>query len=126
MLAVSAIYGLGGIGKSVLATAMAHAPEAQERFPDGVLWAVLGREPDLLSLFSGWVQAAGDYGYNPTTVEASSAHLRTLLHDRAALLVADDVWNPDHALPFQSGGPRSQVLITTRRADVADEVSADL
>ncbi|MCP4544324.1 MAG: hypothetical protein GY832_45010 [Chloroflexi bacterium] len=126
VLVVSAIHGLGGIGKSVLAAALAHDPEVQERFPDGVLWVTLGQEPDLLSLLSGWVRALGDYGFHPTTVEVASAHLRTLLHDKAALLVVDDVWDPEHALPFQIGGPHSQMLITTRRADVADEVGADL
>lgn len=126
ILVVSAIHGLGGIGKSVLAAALVHDPEVQECFPDGVLWATLGQEPDLLSLLSGWVQALGDYGFRPMTVEAASAHLRTLLHDKAALLVVDDVWNPEHALPFKAGGSRCQVLITTRRADVADEVGADL
>jgi hypothetical protein len=126
ILVVSAIHGLGGIGKSVLAAALAHDPQVQARFPDGVLWATLGQEPDLLSLQSGWVQALGDYDFRPTTVEAASAHLCTLLHDKAALLVVDDVWDPEHALPFQTGSPRCQVLITTRRADVADEVGADL
>jgi hypothetical protein len=126
VLVVSAIHGLGGIGKSVLAAALAHDPQVQERFPDGVLWATLGQEPDLLSLLSAWVQALGDYDFRPTTLEAASAHLRTLLHDKAALLVVDDVWDPEHTLPFKTGGPRCQVLITTRRADVADEVGADL
>src|SRR6476646_4042193 len=38
MLAISAVHGLGGIGKSTLAAAMAHVPELQERFSDGILW----------------------------------------------------------------------------------------
>lgn len=40
--------------------------------------------------------------------------------------MVDDVWNPEHAIHFKVGGPRCQVLITTRRADVADEVGAEL
>jgi hypothetical protein len=126
ILVVSAIHGLGGIGKSVLATALAHDPAVQESFPDGVLWAVLGQEPDLLSLLSGWIQALGDYDFHTISVEAASIHLRTLLHDKAILLVVDDVWDPAHVVPFQIGGPRCQVLITTRRADVADDIGANL
>lgn len=57
VLVVSAIHGLGGIGKTVLATALAHDSEVQDRFPDGVLWATLGQEPDLLSLLSRWIRA---------------------------------------------------------------------
>jgi hypothetical protein len=126
ILVISAIHGLGGIGKSVLAAALAHAPEVLEHFPDGVLWAILGQQPEVLSLLSSWIQAMGDYDFHPTTIEAASTHLRTLLHDKAALLVVDDVWDPMQALPFHVGGPRCQVLITTRRADVADEVGAYL
>ena len=126
ILVVSAIHGLGGIGKSVLAAALAQDPEIQERFSDGVLWTTLGQNPDLLSLLSSWIQTLGDYNFRSTTVEAISIHLRTLLHNKAALLVVDDVWDPNHALPFQVGGSSCQVLITTRRADVADEIGADL
>lgn len=126
ILVVSAIYGLGGIGKSTLAAALAYDLEVQRRFNDGILWATLGQQPDLLSLLSGWIQALGDYNFHPTTVESASMHLRTLLHDKVTLLVVDDVWQPEHALPFRVGGPQGQVLITTRRADVANEVGADL
>src|SRR3712207_3777164 len=62
VLVISALQGQGGIGKSTLAAALAHEPDVAERFPDGVLWATLGQEPDLLSLLSRWIQALGDYG----------------------------------------------------------------
>ncbi|MGD1851722.1 MAG: NB-ARC domain-containing protein [Cyanophyceae cyanobacterium] len=52
-LVVSAIHGLGGIGKSVLAAAIAHEPEIRDRFPDGILWITLEQEPD-------WLVALGD------------------------------------------------------------------
>jgi len=48
------------------------------------------------------------------------------LQDKAILLVVDDVWQPEHAKHFKVGGPRCQVVITTRRADVADEFGAEL
>jgi hypothetical protein len=126
VLVVSAIHGLGGIGKSTLAAALGYDREVQQRFKDGILWATLGQQPDLLSLLSGWVQALGDYEFRPTTVEAATTHLRSLLHDKAMLLIVDDAWEPEHAQPFRVGGPHGQVLITTRRADVADEVGAEL
>ena len=68
------------------------------------------------------MQALGDYDFRPTSIEAASAHLRSLLQDKAALLVVDDVWDPAHVLIWQIGGPHSRTLITTRRADVAEEV----
>lgn len=126
ILVVSGIYGLGGIGKSTLAAALVHDSEVQEHFPDGIFWATLGQQPEILSLLSGWIQALRDYDFRPTTVEAASAHLRTLLQDKAVLMVVDDVWEPKHAKQFQVGGPRCQMLITTRRADVVDEIGAEL
>ena len=126
VLVVSAIHGLGGIGKSVLAAALAHDPEVRERFPNGVLWATLGQGPDVLSLLAGWIQALGDYDYHPTTIDSASAHLRTLLHERACLLVVDDAWQADAARAFLVGGEHCRVLVTTRDATLARKVGAQL
>lgn len=125
-LVVSAIHGLGGIGKTTLIAALAHEPDLQDGFPDGVLWATLGQQPDVLSLLAGWIQALGDYNFRPTIVESASAHLRTLLHDKACLLVVDDAWEANHARPFLVGGPRCRVLLTTRDATLARKVGARL
>ena len=120
----TAIHGLGSIGKSTLATALAHDKEVQNNFCDGILWATLGQQPNLLSLLSGWVQALGDYNFKATSVEATSNHLRTLLYDKAVLLVVDDAWNPEDAKVFNIGGARCQVLVTTRESAIADVLSA--
>ncbi|NEP35581.1 MAG: hypothetical protein F6K38_30405 [Moorea sp. SIO3B2] len=125
-LVVSAIYGLGGIGKSTLAAAIAHAPEIQTHFPDGILWATLGQEPDLLSFLSSWIQALGDHDYKPTNTNAASRHLQTLLFDKATLLVVDDAWNPDHVEPFRIGGAKCRVLVTTREAQIVGVTRYDL
>ena len=125
-LVVSAIYGLGGIGKSVLALKIAHDSEIQARFLDGILWATLGQKPDILPLLSGWIQALGDYNYRPTGIESASSHLRTLLHDKRVLIVVDDVWQPDHLEPFRVGNESSCVLVTTREAKITDASRYDL
>jgi hypothetical protein len=125
-LVVSAIYGLGGIGKSTLAAALAYDPDVQTRFPDGVLWATLGQQPDLLSFLSNWIQALGDYDYKPTTPEAASMYLRTLLSNKKALLVVDDVWNSEDVELFQVGGAGCRVLVTTREAAVVGATRYDL
>jgi transcriptional regulator with XRE-family HTH domain len=125
-LVVSAIYGLGGIGKSVLASALAHHSEIQERYSDGILWATLGQNPDLLPLLSGWIQALGDHQTKPTGLDSASSHLRTLFYDKRALLVVDDVWNPNHADWFRVGGENCCVLVTTRSARLSDVTRYDL
>ncbi|ELS04510.1 NB-ARC domain-containing protein, partial [Xenococcus sp. PCC 7305] len=125
-LVISAIQGLGGIGKTILAQALAHDPQVQERFRDGILWATLGQQPDILPLLQGWIVALKDYDYKPTTVKAASSHLNSLLYDKAVLLVIDDGWNTEDIEPFRVGSGNCQVIITTRRADVAEEVDAQL
>jgi tetratricopeptide (TPR) repeat protein len=126
VLVVSAIHGLGGIGKSTLAASLVRNPQVQERFPDGILWATLGQQPALLSILGGWIQSLGDYFYQAYSIEAAKAHLNNLLQDKALLLVVDDVWNPSDAPSFLFGGTRCRVLITTREATVARVTKADL
>ncbi|MGK7886830.1 MAG: NB-ARC domain-containing protein [Crocosphaera sp.] len=125
-LVVSAIHGLGGIGKSTLVAALAHNQDIRKRFPDGILWATLGQQPDVLSLLTSWIQALGDYKFSPTNIDVASRQLCSLLDRKAILLVVDDVWNADHALPFRVGGSQCRVLVTTRNADIAVVLDATL
>jgi hypothetical protein len=125
-LVVSAIYGLGGIGKSTLAAALAHSLEVQTCFPDGILWVTLGQNPDLLPFLGNWIQSLGDYNYKPVTISDASMHLQTLLYDKKALLVVDDAWNPEHVEPFRVGGSKCRVLITTREAVIKGATRYDL
>jgi Tfp pilus assembly protein PilF len=125
-LVVSAIYGLGGVGKSVMAAALAHDQDVQEVCADGVLWVTLGQNPDLLPCLYAWVKELGDYDFNPTTIDSASSHLRSLLRDKKMLLVVDDAWNTDHVVPFQVGGDGCRVLVTTREAHVPDADRIDM
>jgi hypothetical protein len=126
VLVVGALHGLGGVGKTSLAAALAHNLAVQKRFKDGVLWATLRQNPDCLPLLSEWIRSLGDLEYRPTTVPAASAYLRTLLESASTLLVVDDVWESEHARPFLVGGPKCCLLLTTRRAHIADELGARL
>jgi hypothetical protein len=126
ILVVSALHGLGGVGKTSLAAATAHHHLIRERFGDGVLWTTLGQQPDLLANLVAWIHALGDRDYSPSTTTAASSYLRTLLFPQNLLLVVDDVWEAEHAKPFLAGGPKCSVLITTRRAYVADDLGANI
>ncbi|ROH89365.1 NB-ARC domain-containing protein [Microcystis aeruginosa FACHB-524] len=125
-LVISAIYGLGGIGKSTLAAALAQEKEVQAFFPDGIFWATLGQQPDILSFLHGWIQALGDYNFKPTGIDAASLHLRTLLADKKALLVVDDLWNVEDIDPFRVAGNHCKLLVTTREVRVKGAISYDL
>ncbi|MDB9411822.1 NB-ARC domain-containing protein [Microcystis aeruginosa] len=125
-LVISAIYGLGGIGKSTLATALAQEKEVQAYFPDGIFWATLGQQPDILSFLHQWIQSLGDYDFKPTGVDAASLQLRTLLADKKALLVVDDLWNAEDVEPFRVAGNGCKLLVTTREAPVKGAIRYDL
>jgi hypothetical protein len=126
VLVISALHGLGGIGKTVLASVLAYDKDIQRRYSDGILWVTLGQKPDVLSQLSNWIKALGDDEFHPTNLEAASMHLRTILHDKYALLVIDDAWDPAFAKPFLVGGSHCQVLITTRDSLIARAVGAFL
>jgi hypothetical protein len=125
-LVISAIYGLGGIGKSTLAAALAQDKAVQDYFPDGIFWATLGQQPDILSFLHGWIQALGDYNFKPTSIDAASLQLRTLLADKKALLVVDDLWNAEDVEPFRVAGAGCKLLVTTREAPVIGAIRYDL
>ncbi len=54
------IHGMGGIGKSVLASALARDHEVRRAFPDGVFWIGIGQQPTLDTLQRRVAQALGD------------------------------------------------------------------
>ena len=124
ILTISAVHGLGGIGKTTLAAAIAHTDFVKSYFPDGVLWAKLGRQPQVLPQLTAWVIALGEQATGTWTVESATAYLRLTLRDLATLIVVDDVWEEQDLSHFLVGGPMCRVLVTTRRAQVFDRYGA--
>ena len=121
---LTAVRGLPGVGKTTLAAALAHDAAIARAFPEGVLWVSLGQTPDLLSALATWVRALGvDDLARPTTVQETSERLSGLLRHKRMLLIVDDVWKHEDALPFRVGGPACALLITTRNTDVADDIA---
>ena len=125
-LVVSAVQGLGGIGKTTLVAEIGRDPQVRGRFPDGVLWATLGQQPELLSLLHSWIRALGEHKYSPLTIDDASRHLSTMLEGKACLLVVDDAWQAEYVRLFLVGSSGCQVLITTRDATLALKVHARL
>ena len=121
-----AIHGLGGVGKTTLAAALARSHEIAAECPDGILWATLGQEPQVLPLLATWLKILDAGEAAIWSIEAASLQLRTALHEKSCLLVVDDVWDQAHAKPFLVGGDTCRVIITTRRAQIADNLNADI
>ncbi len=123
-IAVTALRGMGGVGKTTLAIALCHDEQIIEAFPDGILWTTLGPQADLLSTQATWGGAFGVDLSNLPDVEARTARLRSLLHSKRCLLVIDDVWDAAHLSPMQVDGPQCATLVTTRERKIAQKVGA--
>jgi len=120
MQVLTAVRGWPGVGKTTLAAALAHDPDVAIAFPDGVLWISLGPTPSLLSELATWGRALGiDDILRARTLEEASAQLTAHLRNKRMLLIVDDVWEPEHVIPFKVGGRGCAMLITTRISSVA-------
>ncbi len=121
---LTAIRGWPGIGKTTIAAMLAHDPEVATAFPDGVLWVSLGPKPDLFSELAAWGRALGNNELlRAKTLEEASAQLAAMLRNKRRLLIIDDVWEAEHAMPFKVGGQGCATLITTRENKVAQALA---
>ncbi len=127
-MALSALNGLPGVGKTALATALAHDEEVRAYFADGVLWAGLGYGPDVLGLLNRWatvLSAVPPDLAQRSRPEAWAASIHAAIGQRRMLLVIDDAWEIAHALAFQVGGPNCAHLVTTRFPELARRFAAE-
>lgn len=127
-VALTALSGLPGVGKTALSIALAHDPQVREYFHDGILWAGLGPEPDIPVLLSRWGTLLG---LSPTEMaamesdEAWAKALHTAIGSRTMLLVIDDAWEIEHALTFKLGGSNCAHLVSTRFPTIATQIAQD-
>src|SRR5208337_1727228 len=111
----AALKGAGGYGKTTLAKALAHDPDIQDAYFDGVLWVELGEKPDgLLSKIVDFIETLSGARPGFQTIDAGAAALGEALGERRILMIVDDVWREQDLRPFLQGGPRTTRLITTR------------
>jgi WD40 repeat protein len=119
------LHGQGGIGKSVLAAAVARDPDVRGRFPDGVFWATVGEGGDVLAAQLDLLTRLDPGAEKPRTPAQAQRSLRDALAERRVLLVVDDVWSDAAARAFRLTGPLGRVLYTTRDERVLDAVGAE-
>jgi len=121
---LTAIKGWPGVGKTTIASSIAHDPQVISAFPDGVLWVSLGPKPDLLTELATWGRALGlDDLIRARNIEEAQTKIIALLREKRMLLIVDDVWAVEHAQTFRVGGRLCAMLVTTRQEDIAQAVA---
>lgn len=120
--AVAALSGLPGVGKTAVVVQLAYDRDVQQRFGDGVLWADLGPEANLLEELRRWgglLDIDESWLTHPERVEDWTRAIHARIGARRMLLIIDDAWNCEDALAFKIGGPHCAYLLTTRIPAIA-------
>ena len=119
------LHGMGGIGKSVLAAAMARDKEVRHRFYDGIFWLTLGTDPKMVMRRQSDLAEMLDIPHAFEDIEQGWTYLSKQLGNKACLIVLDDVWHVEDVKGlFNDLGPQCRILITTRDAGIITALGA--
>jgi DNA-binding SARP family transcriptional activator len=117
---ITAIDGMGGVGKSALAVQAAHL--LADRYPDGQLYVNLhgatpGQQPvaPLRALHQLLRSLGLEPAAIPARVEEAAARLRSLAAGRRLLLLLDNARSIAQVRPLLPGSPTCAVLVTSRQ-----------
>ena len=125
----TAMHGMGGIGKSVLAAAFARAVDTRRACPDGIIWITAGKDPSELTIINNLKLIGVSFNDNPKyyiDVGTARSRIAEVLADKICLIVLDDVWDVKFTEPFVNAlGPRCRLLITTRDASLSSVLGAE-
>jgi tetratricopeptide (TPR) repeat protein len=126
--ALTVLHGLPGVGKTALATVLAHDPEIRAHFSGGVLWAGLGPNPNIPGLLSHW---AGLWGLSATerarlsnsNTQAWASAIRNAIGSRKIIIIIDDAWQFEDVQALRVGAQDCAHLVTTRHRALAAEIT---
>jgi tetratricopeptide (TPR) repeat protein/transcriptional regulator with XRE-family HTH domain len=117
-VAICAVVGMAGVGKTALAVHWAH--RAAARFPDGQLYVNLrgyaaGPPLDPVQALARLLRALGvGADHVPVEVEEAAELYRSLLAGRRVLIVLDNAHDSEQVRPLLPGTPGCVVVVTSR------------
>ncbi|MER7490422.1 BTAD domain-containing putative transcriptional regulator [Streptomyces sp. NPDC126497] len=117
VMAVSALAGIGGVGKTTLAVHMAH--RARAAFPDGQLYVDLqgagARSAEPETVLGSFLRALGTADSAiPESLEERAALYRSVLDGRRVLVLLDNARDAAQVRPLLPGTAGCAALVTSR------------
>jgi DNA-binding SARP family transcriptional activator len=117
VMAVSALAGIGGVGKTTLAVHVAH--RARAAFPDGQLYVDLqgagARAAEPETVLGAFLRALGTADSAvPDTLEERAALYRSVLDGRRVLVLLDNARDAAQVRPLLPGTDGCAALVTSR------------
>ncbi|MET9924170.1 MULTISPECIES: BTAD domain-containing putative transcriptional regulator [unclassified Streptomyces] len=117
VMAVSALAGIGGVGKTTLAVHVAH--QARPHFPDGQLYVDLqgagARAAEPETVLGSFLRALGTADSAiPDTLDERAALFRSTLDGRRVLVLLDNAHDAAQIRPLLPGTPGCAALVTSR------------
>jgi len=117
VMAVSALAGIGGVGKTTLAVHVAH--QARPAFPDGQLYVDLqgagSRAAEPETVLGSFLRALGTADSAiPDSLEERSALFRSVLDGRRVLVLLDNARDAAQIRPLLPGTEGCAALVTSR------------